>query len=94
MNFIRIAAVIQRHLLVLFRDASRLAELFYWPLFDIILWGFATTWFGQNSENNQALVLSTLSCLVLWQVVYRTSQDICLSLIEEVWSRNLINLFS
>lgn len=94
MSLTRILAVIYRHLLVLLRDTSRISELFYWPLFDIILWGFASTWMGSQSDDNTKLVLSTLSCLVLWQVVYRTSQDVCLSFIEEVWSRNLINLFS
>lgn len=97
MNLSRISAVIKRHIFLLLRDASKLSELFYWPLFDIILWGFATTWMGSASscaDDNYKLVLSTLSCLVLWQTVYRTSQDICLSFLEEIWSRNLVNLFS
>ncbi len=94
MKLIRISAVIQRHLFITLRDASVISELFYWPLYDIILWGFATTWFGAGDPKDQKIVLATLACLVLWQVVYRTCQDVCRGMVEEIWSRNLVNLFS
>ena len=39
MNLIRVAAVIRRHWLVLWRGPHRWFEIAFWPVMDAILWG-------------------------------------------------------
>ena len=46
----RVGAIILRHLYVLKRSWPRILELAYWPTVQMILWGFVTTFFLQNSS--------------------------------------------
>ena len=43
-NFNRIRALIKRNFLLTFRGIDTLTDFFYWPLFDILVWGFTGSW--------------------------------------------------
>jgi ABC-2 type transport system permease protein len=92
MNGVRIAALVRRTFLLTFRGPDPLTDFFYWPLFDILIWGFAGTWMAKSTDNPHYAVI-ILTSLVLWQAVYRTNLDIAYNFLSELWSRNLINLF-
>jgi ABC-2 type transport system permease protein len=92
MNINRIAALVRRTFLLTFRGPDPLTDFFYWPLFDILIWGFAGSWMAKSTENPQYAVI-ILTSLVLWQAVYRANLDISYNFLSELWSRNLINLF-
>ena len=40
------------------------------------------------------LALAMLTGLVFWQVIWRSNYEISVNLLQEFWSRNLVNLFS
>jgi ABC-2 type transport system permease protein len=93
MNFSRIKGIYLRYLYVLLKGPQQLSDLFYWPLVDILLWGLASVWIAtQHPAENLPLMLMT--ALILWGVVWRGSVDISVSLLQEFWHRNLVNLFS
>lgn len=92
MNFNRIILLVKRAFLLTFRGLDPVTDFFYWPLFDILIWGFAGSWMAQNTANPQHAVI-ILASLVLWQAVYRANLDISYNFLSELWSRNLINLF-
>ncbi len=93
MQIYRIVAIFKRYFLLSSREPLRLVDVFYWPTFDIILWGFAGLWIQQaGSAETQPIVL--LTGLVFWQVVMRSLMEIALSFLEELWAQNLINLFA
>lgn len=93
MSWHRILGVFFRYLYVLKKGMHQLSDLFYWPFVDILLWGLTSAWIQTYAQtNNLSLVL--LTGLVFWQIVWRGSIDISVSLLQELWSRNLINLFS
>jgi ABC-2 type transport system permease protein len=71
----------------------QIAELFFWPLVDILLWGLTTIWLQQQQHAPQ-LALIILTALVFWQIITRATYDISVSLLQEFWNRNLVNLFS
>jgi ABC-2 type transport system permease protein len=93
MSFNRIKAVFFRYFYVLLKGPQQLSDLFYWPLIDILLWGLTAPWVAtQNAEAHFPLMLMT--GLILWQIAWRGSVDVSISLLQEFWHRNLVNLFS
>src|SRR5438132_1377933 len=89
----RIWAVVLRHLYIAFRDIHRLIWMFYWPMLDIILWGFTGIWIQSNSSA-PAVAQSLLTALVFWQLVSRANFEISMSLMDELWSLNMVNMFA
>ncbi len=94
MKIYRIKAVVLRHLILTFRDFHRFIDLIYWPLLEIIIWGFTARWIQGNNIHTINMSLVLLSALVFWQVILRSQLEISFSFLDELWSHNLINLFS
>lgn len=93
MNIQRILGVFFRYFYVLKKGLHQLSDLFYWPFVDILLWGLTSVWIQKyNPSANLPLIL--LTGLIFWQITWRGSVDISVSLLQEFWQRNLVNLFS
>lgn len=93
MSLTRVWGVFLRYLYNLKKGPQQLSDLLYWPLVDILLWGLTSIWIQtQSSAPNLPLVLMT--GLIFWQITWRGSVDISVSLLQEFWHRNLVNLFS
>lgn len=89
----RISAMILRHLYVMRRSWPRLLELAYWPLFQMILWGFITVFFLSHSSWVAQAAGVLITAVLLWDVLFRANLGLSISFIEEMWSRNLGQLF-
>ena len=94
MKWYRILAVMRRHILQMKKDLAKIFDMLYWPLVDIIVWGYTSMWLQKTGAPSFNVGLVLVSALSLWGVTWRSSLDISLSFIEEVWSRNIVNLFS
>ncbi len=93
MKLSRIKGVFLRYYYNLLKGPIQLADLFYWPLIDILLWGLTSIWITNQSHiSNLPLVLMT--ALIFWQIALRGSMDISINILQEFWHRNLVNLFS
>jgi ABC-2 type transport system permease protein len=90
----RISAVLLRHLYLYPRSLSRMLEIFYWPVLDLLVWGFLTVYLSKHATAMPHWTAFLLGAMILWDVFYRSQQAVCLSFLEEVWSRNLLNLFA
>lgn len=86
------STLVQRSLLLTFRGLDPVTDLLYWPLYDIIVWGFAFAWMGKVTQDTQATLI-VLCSLVLWQAVSRVSLDISFNFLSEMWARNVLNFF-
>ena len=92
--FGRILALIIRYKTISFGSFPRLLSIFYWPSVQILFWGFFTNFLIENNSSNFIGVLSIiLSAVVLWDVLFRGQLGLTMSFLEEIWSRNLTNLF-
>ena len=89
----RVAAMILRNLYVLRRSWPRILELVYWPTMQMVLWGFITTFFVQHSSWVAQAAGVLISAVLLWDVLFRANLGIALPFIEEMWARNLGQLF-
>ncbi|MDA8059639.1 MAG: ABC transporter permease [Nitrospiraceae bacterium] len=74
------------------RSLPRWMEIFYWPLLDLLVWGFLTLYLKQGSLIASHAVYSLLGALLLWDMLYRSQQSISMVFLEEIWSKNLYHL--
>lgn len=90
----RIIALLIRYQNIALGSMPRLISIFYWPTIQILFWGFFTNYFYQINEFNIWSSLNViLSAVVLWDVLFRSQLGLSMSFFEELWSRNLPNLF-
>lgn len=94
MNIQRILGVFLSYFYVMRKGLMHLSDLFYWPLVDIFLWGLTSYWIQSQDFHVHNLPLILMTALIFWQVSWRGSIDISISLLQELWQRNLVNLFS
>lgn len=93
MSLHRIYGVFLRYFFVVKKGIHQLSDLFYWPLVDILIWGLTSFWI-KNQSHIETLPLILMTALIFWQITWRGSIDISVSLLQEFWHRNLVNLFS
>jgi ABC-2 type transport system permease protein len=69
-------------------------ELMYWPVLQMLVWGFVTAWLA-GVQNNTASVTAgvLLGGVLLWEVTLRSQMGFAISFLEEIWSRNLGHIF-
>lgn len=92
-NFNRVWAMAFRYTLNLTKNYDRLADMFYWPIVDILLWGLTGTYFVKES-NNPNVIIIVLTGIIFWIVVWRAAYEIDINLLTELWDQNLINIFA
>ena len=68
-------------------------EILYWPVLDLLLWGFITVYLNEFEAGLPRFVSFFIGALILWDILFRAQQGVCISFLEEIWSRNLLNLF-
>src|SRR5690606_31632242 len=89
----RIFALPRRHWYVLSGSWTRIVELFYWPAVQMLMWGFLTQFLaGKASFVAQAFGVF-LAGMMLWDSLFRVQLGVAISFLEEMWARNLGNLF-
>ncbi|MBA2663159.1 MAG: ABC transporter permease [Bradymonadaceae bacterium] len=87
----RVSALVLRYMYLYRRSLARLGEVFFWPVMELLVWGFLTMYL--ESEDVGMTVSYLLGAIILWDVLYRAQMAISLSFTEEIWVRNLLNLF-
>lgn len=94
MKINRIYAIILRYLYLLKHSMDRWTDYFYWPILDLFTWGLTTSFFVTLSNPNSPIIMMILSGLLFWLIVWRGQYEISVNLLEELWNKNLINLFA
>ncbi len=86
----RIWGLMYRHLALYRRSWPRVLELAYWPVLQMVVWGFVTAYLA-GVQNNVASAAAgvLLGGVLLWEVAIRSQMGFAISFLEEVWSRNL-----
>ena len=94
MKLHRVTALIFRHLYLYRRSLPRIMEIFYWPFLDLVIWGFITLYLARYQPQLPGFVTFFLGALILWDILFRAQQGITITFLEELWARNLMNLFA
>lgn len=93
-HFQHVYALVKRYLLIKMRDINRLANLTYFPLADIVVAGLVSNWMTRNSPNALEDQILYLLELAFWIIINAAHIESCFNLIEEIQTRNFVNLFS
>jgi ABC-2 type transport system permease protein len=85
-----------RYLRLWYNEPNVLLFNLYWPVLDVLSWGYLGMWIqrSQLGSGFQNYEFVALVSVLLWQFVVRSTTSIIVSFIEELWSSNIINLFS
>lgn len=94
MNFLRIYAIMLRHLYQCRHDMWRVINIFYWATIDIIMWGFTAAWMVKSQQAMPALLTAFLVAAVAWTLLMRVQYEFGIYALEEMWSHNTVNLFA
>lgn len=94
MSVKRIFALVIRHLYVWPRNLDRLMGSFGWPILEIIIWGITMSYFQKNLFDSLSILTVILGSVMMWQILARTQTEISIVFLDEVWNKNLINIFS
>jgi len=89
----RVMAMVRRYWYLLRGSWPRIVELAYWPLVQMVLWGFITLHLMNNSSWVAQAAGVLLSGVLLWDVLFRGQLGYTLAFLEEMYSRNLGQLF-
>ena len=88
----RIAAVLLRHFYLLRSSWTRLAELIYWPLVQMLMWGFLQSYLSQQTSTFARAGGVLVGAVLLWDILFRGQLGFSVSFLEEMYARNLGNL--
>lgn len=68
-------------------------DIVYWPVLDILLWGFFSIYLNKLQLGGFNAVTVLLGVIILWDLLSQSQRAISVSFLEDVWERNLLNLF-
>jgi len=89
----RISALVLRYAYLLMGSWPRILELAYWPTVQIILWGFISKYFSGQTSWAENAAGALLAAVLLWDILFRGQLGYTISFMEELWARNLGQLF-
>ena len=89
-----IRALLLRYLLLLRREPARWVDAFYWPLLDVLIWGFITIFVAERGIALPNVVAVFLGAIILWNLFFRVAQDVSVSFLDDVWARSVVTIFA
>ena len=88
----RVGAMMLRYFYLMRSSWPRLAELVYWPLVQMLMWGFLQSYLNRQSGFLAAAGGTLIGAILLWDVLARGQLGLSASFLEEMWARNMANL--
>ncbi len=90
----RIGAMISRYLYLHKRSLPRFLEIIFWPVMELLVWGFVSVYIQTLSNNTIPKIIPLLlSAMIFWDVLYRSQQAVSIAFVEDIWTQNIVNLF-
>jgi len=88
------AGIMLRQYYLMRGSPVRVLPMFAWAGIDIVLWGFITRYLNSVSESGINFVTTLLGAVLLWDLFTRIMQGVTTAFLEDIWSRNFLNLFA
>lgn len=93
MKWYRIYALLMRHLYLYKRSIPRIMDIFYWPVMDLLLWGFLSVYLQGQSLETINFITVIVGGLIFWTLLNQSQRAVSIAFLEDVWERNLLNIF-
>jgi len=89
-----VAAIVLRQWYLMRGSPTRILPIFAWVTIDIVLWGFITRYLNSFSNSGVDFVPRLLGAVLLWDFFTRIMQGVTTAFLEDIWSRNFLNIFA
>lgn len=89
-----VAGIVLRQYYLLRGSPVRIIPTVTWVGIDILLWGFITRYLNSVNGNGMDFVPTLLGAVLFWDFCGRIMQGVTTAFLEDIWSRNLLNLFA
>lgn len=93
LNWRGVNALVLRYTYLYSRSFPRILETVFWPVMDLLVWGFLTKYLLHAEFGVPKSITFLIGAMIFWDILYRSQQAITISFLEDVWSRNLLNIF-
>lgn len=91
--FTRIGGILLRYLYLHTRSLPRLFEIFFWPVMELLVWGFTSVYFqSMMTDPSARLGAILLSAIIFWDILYRSQQAVSIAVVEDIWTQNIVNV--
>jgi len=88
----RVAAMVRRYWYLLRSSWPRILDLIYWPMVQMLMWGFLQTYIQQNAGFFVQAGGVFIGSVLLWDILFRGQLGFSISFLEEMYARNLGNI--
>lgn len=87
-------AFLLRYLFLYTRNSVRVIELIFWPLMELLVWGSLTVFIKNEAGSHLPMMAGWLiGGVIFWDILFRAQQGVAISFLEDVWTKNLHNVF-
>ncbi|MBS3089819.1 ABC transporter permease [Candidatus Pacearchaeota archaeon] len=93
MKMRRVNALLIRHLYLYKRSVPRLMDIFYWPIVELLLWGFLSIYLSKLELSTFNAVTLFLGAIIFWDLLAQSQRAVSVAFLEDVWEKNLLNIF-
>jgi ABC-2 type transport system permease protein len=93
-RFAPVAAILLRQWYLLRGSPVRALPMFAWVGIDMVLWGFIARFLNSVSAAEINFTAVFLGAVLLWDLCGRVMQGLTTAFLEDVWTRNFLNLFA
>lgn len=93
MKIHRIYGIVLRYMYLFRHSLDRLSDAFYWPAIDLFVWGITSVYFRSFIKGSTPFILIIVSGILFWLILWRGQYEIGVNLLEDLWNKNLINIF-
>jgi ABC-2 type transport system permease protein len=92
-SLMRVRAVLRRHAYLILRSWTRIVSMMYYPTVTMVVWAFVTVYLAPTNSFLRDAPGFFIGAVLLWDVLFRGQLGVSLTFIEELYARNLGNLF-
>jgi ABC-2 type transport system permease protein len=93
-----VAGIVLRQVYLIRGSPVRIVPTFAWALVDIVLWGFLARYLNAVAPGGAGrgvdFVAQLLGAVLFWDFFARVMLGVTTAFLEDVWSRNFLNLFA
>ncbi len=82
-----------RHLYLYRRSFPRIMDVFFWPIMELLLWGFLSVYLDKLDLGGLNLLTLLLGAVIFWDLMSQSQRAVSFAFFEDVWERNFLNLF-
>ncbi len=90
----RVGALYLRYLYLHKRSMTRLLELIFWPVMQLLLWGFLSLYLQRLAGDSPMAQMFTylINATIFWDILFRSQMGMSTSFMEDLWTQNIINI--